>query len=232
MTSPHVSRQPGVWSARRSDGASEHLLVSQHARAPMSRLLANVVASRSRHRFAVPIAKDDQKLRRSGSVSVGGSADPSGQRNRSGLISSIGLRKANRLRGRSLSSAAPSRGRLRCARIGRCLWEVLPVGAPAVTVTCQLPADRRGRPSQTARNGADRLTTGTTQCDLLPLSNGQIMPLKIAPAARAHATGLTHPSQTALSVGTGDGRGISHKLTGHAAQNGWINSATFGWRNG
>ena len=106
LTSPHVSRQPGVWSARRSDGASEHLLVSQHARAPMSRLLANVVASRSRHRFAVPIAKDDQKLRRPGSVSVGGSADPSGQRNRSGLISSIGLRKANRLRGRSLSSAA------------------------------------------------------------------------------------------------------------------------------
>ncbi len=35
-----------------------------------------------------------------------GSADPGGHRNRSGPISSIGLAKANRLRGRSLSSVA------------------------------------------------------------------------------------------------------------------------------
>ena len=37
-------------------------------------------------------------------VPGGGSADPSGQRNRSGLICSIGFLNASRLRGRSLSS--------------------------------------------------------------------------------------------------------------------------------
>src|SRR5665647_1887409 len=89
-----------------------------------------------------------------------------------------------------------------------------PVGAPAVAVTGQLPAHRGRRPSQTARNGEDRLTPSTTQSDLFSLTKGQVTPLQVTPAAGKHPTGLTHPSQTALAVGAGHGRGISHELTG------------------
>src|SRR5450759_4952932 len=89
-----------------------------------------------------------------------------------------------------------------------------PVGTGSVTVAGQLPADRGRRPPQTARNRADRLTPSTTQCDLFSLTKGQVTPLQAAPAARTHATGLTHPSQTALPVGPGHGRGISHELPG------------------
>src|SRR5665647_1897243 len=58
-----------------------------------------------------------------------------------------------------------------------------PVGAPTVAVTGQLPADRGRRPSQTARNGEDRLTPSTTQSDLFSLTKGQVTPLQVTPAA-------------------------------------------------
>ncbi len=89
-----------------------------------------------------------------------------------------------------------------------------PIGAFAVTVTRQLPADRRRRPSQAPGDGADRRAAGTAQCDLFSFAEGQVSPLQVAPAARAHATGLTHPSQTALTVAARDGRGVGHELTG------------------
>src|SRR5664280_1846114 len=88
-----------------------------------------------------------------------------------------------------------------------------PVSASWVAVTGQLAADRGRRPPQTPGDKADRLTPSSTQGDLFPLTKRQVTPLQAAPAARAHATGLTHPRQTPLTVGTGDGRGISHELT-------------------
>src|SRR5665811_1812002 len=56
-----------------------------------------------------------QSLVQLAALTVSGSADPSGQRNRSGPICSIGFLNASRLRGRSLSSAATqSRSSLLC----------------------------------------------------------------------------------------------------------------------
>src|SRR5664279_5237022 len=88
-----------------------------------------------------------------------------------------------------------------------------PVSASWVAVTGQLAADRGRRPPQTPGDGADRLTPGTTEGDLFPLTKAQVTPPQAAPAPRAHTTGLTHPGQTAVAVGAGHGGGIGHELT-------------------
>jgi hypothetical protein len=72
------------------------------------------------------------------------------------------------------------------------------MGTSSIAVPGKLPADRGRRPAQS---------------DLFPLTKGQVTPLQVAPAARAYATGLTHPCQTPPTVGAGDGRGFNHELT-------------------
>jgi hypothetical protein len=94
-----------------------------------------------------------------------GSADPSGQRNRSGSISSIGLRKASRFRGRSLSSAATQS---RSAAL--CTERSVPLGKYCLSNPLLFPVTHlhtlvpRQRSAQRPRQGLD--LRGQRWCDL------------------------------------------------------------------
>ena len=98
-------------------------------------------------------------------------------------------------------------------------WEEELLIAEIEEFLATIPTPPSTRPRTTelttaGRRPAHDADAGTTQRDLFSLTEGQVSPLQSAPAARAHATGLTHPCQTALTMGAGDGRGIGHELTG------------------
>ena len=88
-----------------------------------------------------------------------------------------------------------------------------PVAAPAITVTAQLPADRRGRPADPLRDPAHRRAGRTRQGDLLPLGETQAAALQVPSTARPHPARRRDPAGTLLPVRPRHPRRVGDELT-------------------